>query len=275
MVLGLYLIILVLAIAKAWARGRVALRGSPVPSPTYAFHTVIEEILGLPSPTAASDFPNRAKEANLLNVDRLTIRMTNGFGENLPISYNSNAGSPTIFGKPSTETFLAGTENTVVVPRGFAGAFFIGRTFNPSNSKIEVSFSPPQDYRPGVDVSYVDGYSVPITCSCGGVTVTGCNIPLFRTGRTCPLPGAGTNLVCYNPKKVINGGPADSFFQPCQGAAYTYPDDHQANGFGKCDSGNIYCCVGVNCPAPRQQHGKRSLEERGFANETGFSAGVS
>lgn len=126
-----------------------------------------------------------------------------------------------------------------------SGAIFIGKSFDPANSKIEISFSPPQNYRPGVDVSYVDGYSVPITCSCGGVPVTGCNIPLFLQGRTCPQPGPGDKVICYNPKKVINNGPADPFFQPCQGAAYTYPNDHTANAFGKCDSGDIQCCVGV------------------------------
>ncbi|KAL8985264.1 MAG: hypothetical protein Q9205_001000, partial [Flavoplaca limonia] len=158
-------------------------------------------------------------------------------------------GSPTIIGNPSTNTFLAGSNTQIVVTRNFAGAIFIGKSFDPANSKIEISFSPPQNYRPGVDVSYVDGYSVPITCSCGGVPVTGCNIPLFLQGRTCPRPGPGDKVICYNPKKVVDNGPADPFFQPCQGAAYTYPNDHTANGFGKCDSGDIQCCVGFLCGA--------------------------
>ncbi|KAL8948849.1 MAG: hypothetical protein Q9183_007651, partial [Haloplaca sp. 2 TL-2023] len=117
------------------------------------------------------------------------------------------------------------------------------KNYDPANSKIEVSFKSNQNWRPGLDVSYVDGYGVPITCSCSGVPVTGCNIPLFQRG-TCPRQGPGDRAICYNPKKTVVGGPADPFFQPCQGAAYTYPDDHTANAFGKCDSGNIQCCVG-------------------------------
>ncbi|KAL8724210.1 MAG: hypothetical protein Q9166_008076 [cf. Caloplaca sp. 2 TL-2023] len=246
-----YLTAVALAISPALARGRVAPRGSPGPSPTYTFDTAVGGASGLPLATPAPNLSDKAKEDSALDADRLTVRITNAFGLDLPISYNSNAGSPTIIGNPLSGTFRAAANTNVVVPRNFAGAIFIGKTFDPANSKIEVSFSAPQGYRPGLDVSYVDGYGVPITCSCAGVPFTGCNIPLFRTGRTCPRQGPGDRVICYNPKKTVNGGPADPFFQPCQGSAYTYPDDHAANAFGKCDNGDIQCCVGVSgLPAP-------------------------
>lgn len=54
-------------------------------------------------------------------------------------------------------------------------------------------------------------------------------------------------------------GPASPFFQPCAGAAYTYPNDNAANSYGQCNTGVINCCVGTNCPAPARQHGKREL----------------
>ncbi|KAL8906494.1 MAG: hypothetical protein Q9171_006255 [Xanthocarpia ochracea] len=272
MLLNLCLTTLAVAITPTWAaRGRIVPRGSPIPSPTYA---AIGGALDLPEPTSGPKLSNKAKEVGAFNADRVTIRITNAFGWNLPISYNSNAGSPTIIGNPPAGTLLADTNTNVVVPRNFAGAIFIGKTFNPANSKIEVSFSSPQDYRPGLDVSYVDGYSVPITCSCGGLPVTGCNIPLFRTGRTCAQQGPGDKVICYNPRKTVDAGPADPFFQPCQGAAYTYPNDHQANAFGKCDNGDIQCCVGIGCSSPRQQHGKRSFEEWRSGNETEIPAGL-
>ncbi|KAL8755492.1 MAG: hypothetical protein Q9199_003602 [Rusavskia elegans] len=254
MLVSLSLTALAIAIAPAWARGRLALRGSPIPSPTSTFGTAIGGALDLPEPTIAPDLANRAKEVGAFDGDRLTVKITNAFGWDLPISYQSNVGSPTIIGNPSTNTFLAGSNTQVVVTRNFAGAIFIGKSFDPANSKIEISFNAPQGYRPGVDVSYVDGYSVPITCSCGGVPVTGCNIPLFRTGRTCPQNGPGDKVICYNPKKLINAGPADPFFQPCQGAAYTYPDDHRANAYGKCDGGDIQCCVGVSVHTALVKH---------------------
>ncbi|KAL8997798.1 MAG: hypothetical protein Q9188_006237 [Gyalolechia gomerana] len=243
-------------------------RGSPLPSPSYTYGTAIGGALDLPEPTGPPDFAQRAKE---LNADQLIVKITNSFGFDLPISYNSNSGSPTIIGNPGAGIFGRAQSTNLALPRNFAGgstsmlcliyipnypvnptesllsgAIFIGKTYNPANSKIEVSFDSPSGYRPAVDVSYVDGYGIPITCYCSGVPVTGCNIPLFRTGRTCKNQGPGDRVICYNPKKTVNDGPADDFFQPCQGAAYTYPNDHTANGFGKCDAGDIQCCVGVS-----------------------------
>ncbi|KAL8935180.1 MAG: hypothetical protein Q9216_005550 [Gyalolechia sp. 2 TL-2023] len=247
-------------------------RGSPLPSPSYTYGTAIGGALDLPEPTGP---PDPAQRAKALDVDQLTVRITNSFGFDLPISYNSNQGSPTIIGNPGAGIFRRAQSTNLALPRNFAGAVFIGKTYDPANSKIEVSFDPVSGYRPAVDVSYVDGYGIPITCSCSGVTVTGCNIPLFRTGRTCKNQGPGDRVICYNPKKTVNDGPADDFFQPCQGAAYTYPNDHTANGFGKCDAGNIQCCVGVPCPSPRQQHGKRDLLDLlGYGNETEIPDGL-
>ncbi|KAL8672834.1 MAG: hypothetical protein Q9168_002710 [Polycauliona sp. 1 TL-2023] len=270
MILNLCLTTLAVAIVPAWARGRIALRGSPLPSPTYAFGSPIE-VLDLPEPTIAPDLANRAAE---IPQDRLTVHITNRFGQNLPISYQSNSGSPTIIDLPGPSNhFLANSFTNVVVPRNFAGVLFIGKSFDPANSKIEFSFSPPE-YRVALDVSYVDGYSVPITCSCNGVPQTGCNILLASQGRTCSNPGSGgQHVICYNPKKTVPDGPADPFFQPCQGAAYTYPNDHGAQAFGRCETNYIECCVGHDCPAPSFQHGKRSLEEWGFGNETEYPAG--
>ncbi|KAL8810810.1 MAG: hypothetical protein Q9223_007671 [Gallowayella weberi] len=284
MVLITYLAAVAVTIAPALARGGLAPRGSPGPSPTYAygygygygssFDSAIEEALNYPEPTAAPKLSDRAKDDAALNADRLTVRITNGFGEDLSISYNSNAGSPSIIGNPPAGTFKAAANTDVVVPRGFAGPIFIGHYFDPANSKIEVAFVSNQDYRPGLDVSYVDGYSVPIVCSCAGVAVTGCNEPLFRLGHTCTNPGPGYRQLCHNPQINSPNGPADPFFQPCQGAAYTFPNDQTANAFGKCDNGDIQCCVGVNCPRPSLQHGKRSLEEYGFGNETEIPLGL-
>ncbi|KAL9605648.1 MAG: hypothetical protein Q9179_001153 [Wetmoreana sp. 5 TL-2023] len=191
-----------LAAVPALAIGRVARvarRGSPLPpAPTYTYGTAIGGALDMPLPTNPPELSNKGKE---LDAQLLTVRITNSFGTNLPISYNSNAGSPTIIGNPA-RGILAQSTN-VVVPRGFAGAIFIGETYDPANSKIEVSFNSPQGYRPGLDVSYVDGFSVPLICSCSGVPVTGCNINLFTTGRTCANHAIGGP--CYNPKKTVNG----------------------------------------------------------------------
>ncbi|KAL9577536.1 MAG: hypothetical protein Q9203_007422 [Teloschistes exilis] len=241
-----------LAITSAAAVGRhTPRRGSPLPPlPTYTYGTAFGGALDMPIPTTPPD----VNSAKALGAAELTVHLVNSYGTPLKISYNSNLGSPTILGNPGAGIIAQSTD--IVVPRDFAGAIFVGETYDPANSKIEFSFSPPQGYRPGLDVSYVDGFSVPLVCSCSGVAVTGCNINLF-TQAQCPNQRWGP---CYNPKKSVPDGPADPFFAPCQGSAYTYPNDHLANAFGKCDAGDIQCCIGVFCPRPSIQHGKRSLD---------------
>ncbi|KAI4233405.1 MAG: hypothetical protein LQ352_008256, partial [Teloschistes flavicans] len=234
--LSIQLAAVALAIAPAAAIRHQARRGSPLPPlPTYTYGTAFGGALDLPIPTTPPDV-NRAKG---LDAAELTVHVVNSYGTPLKISYNSNVGSPTIRGNPGAGVISQATD--IVVPRDFAGAIFVGETYNPGNSKIEVSFSSPQGYRPGLDVSYVDGFSVPLVCSCSGVAVTGCNINLFTQGHTCPDQGYGP---CYNPKKNVPDGPADPFFAQCQGSAYTYPNDNGANAYGKCDAGDIHCCIG-------------------------------
>ena len=109
----------------------------------------------------------------------LTISVVNSLGVPLSIFYGSNAGAPTPIGNPGSGVLTSSTK--VLFPSGWAGRITIGKTYDPQGSKIEASFSPP-NYVPDVDISYVDGFSVPITCSCSGVAVTGCNI------RTSSLP---------------------------------------------------------------------------------------
>lgn len=52
---------------------------------------------------------------------------------------------------------------------------------------------------------------------------------------------------CINPERGDNlTNTASPFFQPCQGQAYTFPNDHSANAWGVCQSG-VSCCVGMAC----------------------------
>ncbi|KAL9604153.1 MAG: hypothetical protein Q9219_000741 [cf. Caloplaca sp. 3 TL-2023] len=95
-------------------------RGSPIPSPSYVFGTAIGGALDMPEPTGPPDPTQRAKE---LDANVLNVRITNSFGYPLPISYNSNAGSPTIIGNPGAGVFDRAASTNIAVPRNFAGKF--------------------------------------------------------------------------------------------------------------------------------------------------------
>lgn len=149
----------------------------------------------------------------------------------------------------------------VAFPTGWAGRINIGSLAHSADSKIEGSTTGAND----IDVSYVDGFSVPITCSVSGTPVTGCNINLWSVSGPCSN-SVGDNAVCLNPAQGVPDGPANGWFAPCAGAAYTYPNDNLAND-GNTGTGVVSCCVGTEaqgCAAPARQ-GKRDLGEMAAA----------
>lgn len=133
----------------------------------------------------ATRVPHVGPKAALAGGSDLTIRVVNSYGVPLSIFYGSNAGAPTPVGNPGSGVLTSSTQ--VLFPSAWAGRITIGRTYDPLGSKIEASFSPP-NYVPDVDISYVDGFSVPISCSCSGVAVTGCNICVSSHPHWYSLP---------------------------------------------------------------------------------------
>jgi len=179
--------------------------------------------------------------------EHLTIAMTNVHGTPLSISFGSNAGGPSPVGDPSATTLAHGSPTQYAFPTGWAGRIYVGPNLNPLGSKIEGSYTGPPD----IDISYVDGYSVPITCSSKGTAVAGCNIDLFsQPGISCDHQVDGP--VCLNSAQQHADGPAPPFFAACQGAAYTYPNDNEANVSNLQDR-LITCCIGTSCKAPSRQ----------------------
>ena len=90
---------------------------------------------------------------------------------------------------------------------------------------------------PNIDISSIDGYSVPITCSSEGNVVSGCNIDLFKQ-----VDGP----VCLKPAYDIANRPVPPFFAAYAGAAYTYLTDNDASA-SNLKSDLITCCVGTSC----------------------------
>lgn len=177
----------------------------------------------------------------------MRIAIVNHWTQPLSISFGDNEGSPGALGAPTADPL--GTSTTVVYPTGWAGRIYIGKTVNSADSKIEGSTTGAND----IDVSYVDGYSVPITCSNAETPVTGCNIDLFAVGTCKDI--VGDKDVCLNPMQGVADGPADAFFLPCQGAAYTFPNDNVAND-GDTRGVDVTCCIGteaMGCQAPERE----------------------
>ncbi|KAK0741865.1 hypothetical protein B0T21DRAFT_283359 [Apiosordaria backusii] len=147
---------------------------------------------------------------------------------------------------PPPGDWPAGAVNTAVVPTGHAGRIAFakkGKIINGWESLVEYSLIKDKKLGFGVgdiDVSYVDGFTYPILCTCKGVRLSGCYDNLWTQGKTCPEEnGQGA---CKNPhrmKKDIDH--AHEWFKLCEHKAYTYSKDDQANSNGKCQSGTVEC----------------------------------
>ena len=226
----------------------------------HVTRTAFETITGLaPSHVAASVHNVAIKPTTGPAPEfagHVTVNITNKHTASLSVAVTSDPSAPSASGDPQPS--LLGDSTQFLFEKGFSGLIGVAPQLDSAATKIELSY----DKSVYADVSYVDGYTVPITCSCDKETVyMGCNIELWNTNQTCPDEGDGP--ICYNPAAAIVHGPAHPFFEPCQGAAYTFPADDYATR--ACKSSIISCCVGADCPAnPRQfdqglgEHGKQN-----------------
>ena len=187
-------------------------------------------------------------ENTITSLDYMTIAVTNLLDNDISLSFGSAAGGPSPVGNPLPTTLNDNGFTQYTFPTGWAGRICVGPNLNLNGSKIEGSYTGPPD----IDISYVDGYSVPITCFSENTPVSGCNIDLFnQPGIPCNDLVEGP--VCLNPaKNIAPDGPALPFFAACEGAAYTYPNDNEANA-GDLKSTLVSCCIGTSCSAPLRQ----------------------
>ncbi|KAK3174386.1 hypothetical protein OEA41_001630 [Lepraria neglecta] len=173
----------------------------------------------------------------------VTLSIVNKYGPGLSMALTSDVAAPSAIGNPKRAAL--GNSTKILFPSGWSGLMDIAPIMDKSSSKIEASYSK-SVY---VDVSYVDGCTVPITCSCGEKIITGCNVELFNTTGACP--DDGPDPICYNPSAFLDDGPTHPFFVPCRAASYTYSkDDLPIRG---CAKSPIECCVGAECPANPNQ----------------------
>lgn len=203
--------------------------------------TIVSGTLIDATPCMASSLSNISTTSTTITSATMTIAITNIYGAPLSLLFQSNVGFPSQLGD-STPTMLPDSASTqYLYPTGWGGHINIAPNLSPYGSKIEGSFTGPPD----VDVSYVDGYSVPITCSSQGTPITGCNHDLFKENTCEHLDGP----VCINTAGVW--GPPTCFFAPCAGSAYTFPKDDGANVSNL--ENLISCCIGTLCEAPKRQ----------------------
>ncbi|MCJ1401218.1 hypothetical protein MMC11_004430 [Xylographa trunciseda] len=244
---------------------------APAPSPTTmvavpAGNILANEGIVTHSPTSkAPPAPTGFVDGcTSVNTRYLTISVTNSWTADLTAFLGSNYGAPTPVGNPAPTVLPPSAATSYVFPPCWAGRISLDPSSdsNPFASKIEGSAGSNQSKDLDLDVSYVDGYTVPITCSSSGKVVVGCNIDLFGAGDCGGngevLDDSGTG--CWNPTNtVVGNGPPTKFFAPCAGAAYTFPNDNDANNGAVAET--VSCCIGSAC-TPSVLQGKSAASKR-------------
>jgi hypothetical protein len=196
----------------------------------------------------------------------VTVRFTNNHDQPVNIDLSANQGSwngqggtidvgQTLDPAPSFELGLIGIV-----------AVNTGDSHSLEATLFEPSFAETTDknyQQPWMDVSMVNGYSVPMKCSCPGQTV-GCNVDLWKAGGKCDstdnpngsLDGSAgqPGSICLNGARGADmgqgagNGPANPFFQPCTGDKMAYTFDNAVGLAVMCKDGDtIECCIGDGC----------------------------
>jgi hypothetical protein len=100
--------------------------------------------------------------------DEITIALINLYRAQLSLSFGVNIGFPTPLGNLQPTILLDSSSTQYIYPTKWARRVGIGPNLNLNSSKIKGSFIIPKDTIitiPDIDISYIDGYSIPITCS--------------------------------------------------------------------------------------------------------------
>ncbi|KAK8030292.1 hypothetical protein PG990_000026 [Apiospora arundinis] len=232
------------------------------PAPSSPINTAISVQAASVVTALSPSSPNTAISAQAAGATTppalLTISLVNSYSAAISTTHNSNAGAPPPVSGPTTPgTLAAGATAAIAVPTDWAGIISVNDAKYPAsdgNSLVEANYQnrTVEGYAiADVDVSYVNGFTLPITCSCNDIGVTGCNKDLFLLSA---CPATAKHGSCINPLRSDKGASAaNAFFAPCQNAAYTYPNDNGANSQNECQNGQIVCCVGASCPPSYKQ----------------------
>ncbi len=201
------------------------------------------------SVTSASDVKSTTNIDN--SNSHMTISLINVYETQLSLSFASNADDSfsidnsfiIILSNVSSTQYTFSTE--------WAERIYVDSNLNLNDSKIEDSYTDSLD----IDVSYVNDYSVLITCSFENTAVFDCNINLFQQSDiTCN--NQVNDIVCLNFAQSVADKFASSFFAACAETAYIYSNDNNAN-VSNLESNVIFCCIDTSCKALSRQSSKR------------------
>ncbi|MCJ1446765.1 MAG: hypothetical protein MMC23_007272 [Stictis urceolatum] len=194
----------------------------------------------------------------------MTVTFINSMDTGLFMSFGDASGGPGAVGLSTSAVPLPTGEPYVATFNvGWSGCVAVGHGLDSRGTKFEGAIAPDFPY-PSWDVSYVDGYTVPMVCSEDSLDnkpLRGCNIELWdqQNGITCDDVRNDQGKLCFNNANNQQGWTQpEDFFQACEASAYVFPKDDCATVAKT--SNTIVCCIGSNCPAAVSQSGSQKRD---------------
>ncbi len=204
--------------------------------------TLISSIVSV---TSASDAESTATTNDSENY--MMISMINMYDNQLSFFFDSNADDLSSIDNSSVIILSDNVFTQYAFSTEWAERVYVNSNLNLDDSKIEDSYTSSSD----IDVSYVNDYSVLITCSFKNTAVFNCNVDLFKQ-LSISCNDQVNNFVCLNFAQNIVNELTSSFFAVCAKTVYIYSNDNDVN-VSNLKSILISCCVDVLCQALSRQ----------------------
>ena len=204
--------------------------------------TLISSIVSVMS---ASDAESTATMNDSENY--MMILMINMYNNQLSLFFDSNADDLSSINNSSVIILSDNVFTQYAFSTEWTERIYVSSNLNFNDSKIENSYTSSSD----IDVSYVNDYSVLITCSFKDTAVFDCNVDLFKQ-LNISCNDQVDDSVCLNFAQNIVNELTSSFFAVCARTVYIYSNDNDVN-VSNLKSILISCCVDASCQAFSRQ----------------------
>ena len=127
-------------------------------------------------------------------INQMTITMINMFDHDMFLFFDLNADGFFLIKNSSFTTLNNNDFTQYAFLIGWAGRIGVSPNLNSNANKIEASYTESFD----LNVSYVDDYSVLITCFFDDISITDCNIDFFKQSKI-QCDDEIERFICLNP----------------------------------------------------------------------------
>ena len=211
--------------------------------------TLISSIVSV---TSASDAESTATTNDSENY--IMILMINMYDNQLSLFFDSNADNLSSINNSSVIILSDNVFTQYAFSTEWAERVYVSSNLNLNDSKIEDSYTSSSD----INVSYVNDYSVLITCSFKDTAVFDCNVDLFKQ-LNISCNDQVDDSVCLNFAQNIVNEFTSSFFAVCAKTVYIYSNNNDVN-VSNLKSILISCCVDASCQAFSRQSKQNNIQ---------------